>query len=126
GGVISGVTHMYGDPNFIPNPDTTGNGLVVITSTIPCTGAPTAGAATATSRNCATEPFTLSLSGATMGGGITYQWQRSDAGANNFTNINTATGASYTVTNQTVDSDYRCVITCTNSNSSDTSAIVTV
>src|SRR5690606_11318215 len=73
GGVASGVTFMSGDPGFVPNPDTTGNGTVIITSTVPCTGTPTAGTASATSRNCNSEPFTLSVQGATAGGNITYQ-----------------------------------------------------
>src|SRR5690606_28342902 len=126
GGVASGVTFMSGDPGFVPNPDTTGNGTVIITSTVPCTGTPTAGTASATSRNCNSEPFTLSVQGATAGGNITYQWESSPAGTNNFSPISGATTASYTVTNQTTDTDYRFVVTCTNSNSDDTSNVVTV
>src|SRR5690606_2586351 len=91
-----------------------------------CSGLPTAGVASATTRNCASEPFTLSLSGTTMAGGITYQWESSPAGANNFSPISGATNSSHTVTNQTADTDYRAIITCTNSNSSDTSNVVTV
>src|SRR5690554_96535 len=125
GGVTTGVTMMYGDPGFLPNPDATGNGTVVITSMAPCTGTPTAGTASIIPRNCPSEPFTLSVSGATKQGGITYQWQRSDAGANNFSDINGATTATYIVTNQTVASDYRFVVTCTYSNSTDISNIVT-
>src|SRR5690606_23685815 len=86
-----------------------------------CSGLPTAGVASATTRNCASEPFTLSLSGTTMAGGITYQWESSPAGANNFSPISVATNSSHTVTSQTADTDYRAIITCTNSNSSDTS-----
>src|SRR5690606_22617604 len=55
----------------------------------------------------------------------TYQWQSSPQGANTFTNISGATNMSYT-TNQTVATDYRCVVTCTNSNSTQTSIIVSV
>src|SRR5690606_18478566 len=125
GGVATGVTFMYGETGFVPNPDTTGNGTVIITSMAPCTGTPTAGTVSITSRNCASEPFTLSAAGATKQGGITYQWQRSDAGTGTWTDIPTATSASYTVTNQTVPSDYRFVVTCTNNNSTDISNIVT-
>src|SRR5690554_204418 len=125
-GVTNAITLRHDEPGFVTNPDTSGNGTVIITSLTPCAGTPTSGTASATPRSCTSEPFTLSLSGATTGGGLTYQWQRSDAGANNFSNISGATTDSYTVTNQTVASDYRCIITCTNSNSSDTSNIVSV
>src|SRR5690606_6388933 len=47
-------------------------------------------------------------------------------GTNNFSPISGATTASYTVTNQTADTDYRFVVTCTKSNSNDTSNVVTV
>ena len=40
--------------------------------------------------------------------------------------ITGATGVSFTVTNQTTDTDYRFIVTCANSNSSDTSNVVTV
>ena len=101
-------------------------GSITFMPGVPCTGTPTAGVASATTRNCASEPFTLSLAGATMAGGITYQWESSPSGANNFSPIPGATNASHTVTNQTVTSDYRCIVTCTNSNSTDTSNVVTV
>src|SRR5690606_10545988 len=92
-----------------------------------CSGAVTAGAATASATSvCATIPFNVSLNGVTIGGGITYQWQSSPAGANTFTNISGATNLSYVVANQTAATDYRCVVTCTNSNSTSTSTIVSV
>src|SRR5690606_1609904 len=126
GGVSAGVTFMYGETGFVPNPDTTGNGTVIITSMAPCTGTPTAGTASVTSRNCDSEPFTLSITGATKDGGITYQLERADAGTGVWQSIPGATTATYTVTNQSVSSDYRFVITCTYSNSTVTSNVVTV
>src|SRR5690606_17987652 len=96
------------------------------TSPTPCSGTPTAGTASATTRVCASEPFTLSLAGATMAGGVTFQWQSSPTGAGTFTNIPGATGLSYIENNQTVATDYRCIVTCTHSNSSDTSNVVSV
>ncbi|KQS94246.1 GEVED domain-containing protein [Chryseobacterium sp. Leaf394] len=93
----------------------------------PCSGAVTAGVASASvSSACANTPFTLSLAGATSAGGITYQWQASPAGANTFTNIVGATTMSYSVTNQTAATDYRCVVTCTNGGSTQTSNVVSV
>ena len=38
GGVTNGTTIMYGQTGFIPNPDSTGNGTVVITSMAACSG----------------------------------------------------------------------------------------
>src|SRR5690606_11357226 len=92
----------------------------------PCTGTPTAGTASATQRTCAGDPFTLLLTGSTVGGNLTYQWQSSPQGAGTWTNLTGATTISYTVTNQTADTDYRCIVTCTTSNSNDTSTVVSV
>src|SRR5690606_28119820 len=101
---------------------------VNILSLPPCAGIPTAGVATVDPviLPCAGQPFTLSVAGSTIAGGITYQWESSPAGTNNFSPISGATNSSHTVTNQTADTDYRAIITCTNSNSSDTSNVVTV
>jgi hypothetical protein len=97
------------------------------TSAAPCTGTVTGGAATASVGNaCANVPFNLALTGATMGTGITYQWQSSPAGANTFTNIAGATSISYTVANQTAATDYRCIVTCTNGGSTQNSSLVAV
>ncbi|WCM41013.1 glycine-rich protein [Flavobacterium sp. CBA20B-1] len=126
GGVSTGVTFMFGETGFVPNPDTTGNGTVIITSMAPCTGTPVVGTASATSRNCSSEPFTLSVTSATKAGGITYQWERADAGTGVWQPIPGATSASYTVTNQTVASDYRFVITCTYTTNTVTSNVVSV
>src|SRR5690606_33689424 len=87
---------------------------------------PTAGTASATQRTCAGDPFTLLLTGSTVGGNLTYQWQSSPQGAGTWTNLTGATTISYTVTNQTADTDYRCIVTCTTSNSNDTSTVVSV
>src|SRR5690554_2540419 len=103
------------------------SGAIKFIPAVPCTGAPSAGTADVTppSRVCASESITLSLTGATMAAGVTFQWERSDQGANNFSPIPAATTPTFTVSNQAVASDYRCVVTCTNTNQSDTSNIVT-
>src|SRR5690554_2634904 len=126
GGVSNGVTIMFGDPGFVSNPDTAGNGTVIITNMAPCTGTPTAGTATVSLGTCYGDPFSLSVSGSTNAGNITYQWQSSPAGTGTWTNIGGATTSSHIVTNQTADTDYRFVVTCTNSSSSDTSNVVNV
>src|SRR5690606_138630 len=109
-----------------PNSGTTYIGIDAIPAT-PCSGAVTAGTATATVTNaCGAVPFNLGLTGNTMANGITYQWQSSPQGAGTWTNIAGATGMSYTINNQTVAMDYRCILVCTNSNTTDTSTVVSV
>src|SRR5690606_20599437 len=95
-------------------------------SATPCSGNPTAGTASATQRICSSQPFTLSLTGATLAAGITYQWQSAPQGSTTFTNITGANSTSHTVTNQTTASDYRCVVTCTNGNTNVNSNVVPV
>src|SRR5690606_17954734 len=75
---------------------------------------------------CPAEPFTLSVTGVTTGGNMNYQWQSSPAGANTWTNIPGATSLFYRITNLPESADYRLVVTCNNSNSSQTSNVVTV
>ncbi|AEA44005.1 T9SS type A sorting domain-containing protein [Fluviicola taffensis] len=96
-------------------------------TTPPCAGTPTAGTAAASVGNaCASVPFTVSLTGATLATGITYQWQSSPQGMNTFTNIAGATGTTYTVNNQTAATDYFCIVTCTNGGASDSTNILAV
>src|SRR5690606_4463036 len=54
-----------------------------------------------------------------------YQWQSSPQGAGTFTDIPGATSSSYNAS-QTAATDYRCIVTCTNSNSTATSTVVSV
>ena len=91
-----------------------------------CTGTPTAGTVSATTRTCNSQPFTLSSAGVTIAGNMIYQWQSSPQGANTWSNIPTATSSSYTVTNQAAATDYRLVVTCTTTNGTSTSNAVSV
>ncbi len=93
-----------------------------------CSGTPTAPTASASpSTACPATSVTLSTTGIPAGiGGFTYQWQSSATGANTFTNIPNATAASYTFTGQTAATDYRLVLTCTNSSLSVNSNTATV
>ncbi|MGX7668701.1 Ig-like domain-containing protein [Flavobacterium pedocola] len=59
---------------------------------------------------CGTQAVTLKLQNATVGNGVTYQWQSSVDGTN-FTAISLANSATYT-TNPTASLYYRCVVTC--------------
>lgn len=93
----------------------------------PCAGTPSAGTANATVTNaCANQYFTLSLTGSTQGTGITYQWERSINAGTNWTNIPNANGVSLNTISQTVATQYRCKITCSNGGATATSNSVSV
>lgn len=88
----------------------------------PCSGAPVAGVTTSSANPvCAGVNFTLSLTGSTTGvTGLTYQWIYSADGIN-YADIAGATNSTRTDTT-TQNRYYRCIVTCTNSGLSDTSA----
>lgn len=93
-----------------------------------CSGQPVGGTATASLTNitCAGTPTTMSLTGgATVATGLTYQWQSSTDNVS-FTNVASATNSSYTVVQTLPTVYYRCIITCTASGLSATSASVLV
>jgi hypothetical protein len=93
-----------------------------------CSGTPAGGTPTASVANaCSSTAINLALPGASPEIGITYQWQRSPASANTFTNLGTAqTTPGYTGATQTAATDYRVIITCAGSGISTTSGIVSV
>ncbi|MEO7079936.1 MAG: GEVED domain-containing protein, partial [Flavobacteriales bacterium] len=92
-----------------------------------CAGTPVSSTAAASvSEVCAEIPFNLTGTGVNESG-ITYQWQRSAAGAGSWSNITGATSASYTVSaGINASTDYRLVVTCTNSSLSSNSNVVNV
>lgn len=78
----------------------------------PCTNPVTAGAAQANlALACLGQNFNLSLNGASLGSGLTYQWQSSATSGGPWTNIAGATNGSYSTT-QTVNTYYRCQVAC--------------
>jgi hypothetical protein len=98
--------------------------FTVIGSTL-CTGTPTAGVTTSSSAAiCPSVPFGLSLTGATLAAGLTYQWQSSTDGVT-YANIVGATNSGYAAS-QTVNTYYQCIVTCTASGASSTSTPVYV
>ncbi len=91
-----------------------------------CTGSPNGGTTVASATAvCPLQNFGLSLSGATAAGGLTYQWQSAASSTGPWTNITGATGATATVS-QTVNTWYRCEVTCTPSSSTASSTPVQV
>lgn len=82
----------------------------------PCLGIPNGGTSSSSLPYiCPGTAFNLSLSASSAGSDITYQWQSRPASSGTFTNISGATSLTFNVTNQTASTDYRCVVTCTNS-----------
>ena len=77
-----------------------------------CSGTPTAGtAAVSPSSGSSSTVFTLSLSGASTSGGLTFQWQSSPTGTT-WTNIPGAFYSSYTFTGISATTQYRCIVGC--------------
>ena len=74
-------------------------------------GTPAAGTATVTpTSGTAATAFSLSLTGESVGGGITYQWKSSPYPTFGFTNISGASTAAYNFTGITADTYYECVV----------------
>jgi hypothetical protein len=95
-------------------------GLDNVSILIPCSGTPTAGTVSANNTNvCLGGSSNLSLSGNTIGIGITYQWQSASAVSGPFTDIIGATSESYSATNLTSTTFFKCVVTCDFSGDSD-------
>lgn len=113
---IGGLNVGYGAVN---NPRFFTGAITFIPATA-CTGQPTAGSAVASANPvCPSVPTSLTLNGATLGSGLTYQWQSSADGIT-YTNIPGATAGAYNAT-QTTNTYYQCIVTCTASGLSSTS-----
>jgi len=90
-----------------------------------CAGTPVAGATASTdSTVCSGADFTLSLSGASIASGISYQWQSSPDGIT-YADITGATNSTYTG-NQASATYYQCIVTCTNGGAADTSSALQI
>ncbi len=101
-------------------------GVFIIPST-PCSGTPNAGIAVASVTNaCPNSPFTLNLSGNALVSGASYQWQYSLNGTA-WLNLGLVQSiVPYTITNQTVTTYYRCLVTCLSNTLSQTSASIAI
>jgi len=117
--IIIQALGRYGNNMFFDN--------VVVEQKTDCSGTPDTGiASNSTPILCSSATSSLSCTGVSLGTGITYQWQSSPAGANNFTNISGATTTNYTTNVLTVSTDFRLVTTCSLSGLSANSNITTV
>lgn len=97
---------------------------IFLVNWIDCTGTPNGGTAQASVTNACVDPFTLSVTGASSGNGIGYQWQSSTNGTT-WTNIPGANGLNYTTT-QIGTTFYRLVVSCAFSGTSVNSTSVQV
>lgn len=102
--------------------------LVNIIQLSDCTAPVTAGLVADTMTVCGNIPFTIATVGATApANGQAGQWQSSPAGANTWTNITNATSVNYNVASGIlVATDFRYIITCSLTNTSDTSNVMEV
>jgi len=102
---------------------------ITIASPVPCNGTPTAGTATASPASvCYNGSSVLSLTGATVASGLSYQWQSFNTTTSTWGNVGTASiSPGYNTGPLTATTQYRCIVTCTNGTpSATTSTAVTV
>ena len=85
--------------------------VTLIGASSACTDPALAGVTNSSSAGaCLNQPITLSLTGASTGSGLTYQWQSSANGVT-YTDITSATNSSLSTT-QTALTYYQCIVTC--------------
>ena len=76
---------------------------------------------------CPNVLFTVTNTGSMLASGVSRVWQSSPAGAGTWTTISGATTTNLTVTDGIVaGTDFRCIVTCTASSTTDTTNVVTV
>lgn len=94
-------------------------GIDAVNVLLPCTGNPDAGSVVQLTP-CSGQNFFLQLTGNTLAAGLTYQWQES---TNNTTWTNVAGGTlQISTTSITAPTYFRCIVTCTASGLTDTTA----
>lgn len=123
------MTFAAGTPNTITltTPQTGGFlGNFAYAQGIACTGTPTPGATIASTTSvCSGVSVALSLETATTGSSVTYQWQSSIDGGTNWIDITDATAATY-IAIPTVDTSYRCNVTCSSNTGTSTPVAITI
>jgi len=124
------IRSRSGIPNGAPDACLTfGSGetedyIITIIPNVACTGLPLAGTVAASDTTvCPAVNVNLSLQGATLASGLTYQWQSSPNNST-WTNISGATANTYSAT-QSADTYYRCLVTCSGSTATASSLLVT-
>ncbi len=94
----------------------------------PCTTPPTPGVSTAnpSSGICVGANISLDLTGASVGGGQSYQWQTSPTIGGLYTNLGSSQTSSSLITPSTSTLYYRCEVTCSGNSQNSTPVLVTV
>jgi GEVED domain/Secretion system C-terminal sorting domain len=101
--------------------------LVNIQLASPCTGTPNGGnAITSDSLICPNSSISLNATGASIGLGITYQWQSASSLAGPYNTIANATNLLYPTDSVAAPTYFQCVLTCASSGQSGTSTPVFV
>lgn len=122
---MSGGTHGSGGTFRLDNIRV--YGAVTGTGAACSPGSVTAGnAVPAATTFCGSGSVALSLSGASTGCGITYQWQSSTNPLSGFGNIGGATSATYNTGTVSSTTYYRAIVTCSGTPSTSAVAAVTV
>ncbi|MEN9972667.1 MAG: hypothetical protein RIS20_1014 [Bacteroidota bacterium] len=86
--------------------------ITYISPATACTNPVLGGTTTASpAAACPSQNFSLALTGATLGTGLSYQWQSAPTSNGPWTNITGATSGNLT-TQQAVDTYYHCIVTC--------------
>jgi hypothetical protein len=86
--------------------------ITYISPATACTNPVLGGTTTASpAAACPSQNFSLALTGATLGTGLTYQWQSAPTSNGPWTNITGATSGNLT-TQQALDTYYHCIVTC--------------
>lgn len=91
----------------------TRNVAVCGTGSSACSGTPVPGTAAVTpTSGLGSTVFTLNLTGTTVAGGLSYQWQSSTSATGPFSNISGATTATYNFTGISTNTYYQAIVTC--------------
>jgi hypothetical protein len=90
-----------------------------------CTGTPAPGATVASATTfCNGQSVALSLTTATTGTGVTYQWQSSVNAGTTWVNVSGATAATYSAA-PSVATSYQCIVTCSGNSGTSTPVAIT-
>ncbi len=105
--IVTGTNVGYGGTVASPTNHPRGFiGYVNFIPATPCTNPPALGVVAAPDSVCANVAFNLSATGATIGTGMSYQWQSATAAAGPWTNIAGATNVTSTVTSGISSASY--------------------
>ncbi len=92
---------------------------------VACSGSPTGGQAVGSPDVCINDSTKIYLFNASAGPGITYQWQSKPVASTSWTNITGANSVFLRVA-PSGHTDYRCLVTCTNSATTSPSALFSI